>query len=94
MQKLLINLNVNNPITPADLSKIHIKIEGPSIAAITGRGPIWLYAYLTHCLHTTVALFVFDPRIGYICVASHNQNFQVGDVVADFTPDRTIDIKF
>ncbi|MFN3534428.1 MAG: CRISPR-associated protein Csx3, partial [Desulfatiglandales bacterium] len=44
------------------------KLDGPSIVAITGRGPIWLYSVLTHVLHIAVALYVFDPRLGYVCV--------------------------
>lgn len=94
MKKLLINLNVNSPITPADLSKINITVDCPSIVAITGRGPIWLYSVLTHVLHIAVALYVFDPRLGYVCVSTHHPDYKVGDVLTDFTPDKTIDITF
>ena len=94
MQKLLINLKIDQPLTPADLSKINITVDCPSIIAITGRGPIWLYAYLTHMAHVAVALYVFDPRLGYVCVATHNPDHKVGDVLTDFVPDKTIDITF
>ncbi len=91
-KKILINLKSEQPLTPSDLSKINITVDCPSVVAITGRGPIWLYSFLTHVLHIAVALYVFDPRLGYVCVASHNPNFAVGDILADFTPDQTIDI--
>jgi len=94
MQKVLVNIQTDQPITPTDLAKINIKIVCPSIVAISGRGPIWLYSFLTHVLHIAVALYVFDPRLGYVCVATHNPDHKVGDVLTDFVPDKTIDITF
>jgi len=94
MQKLLINLKIDQPLTPADLGKINVVIDTPTIVAISGRGPIWLYSYITHMVHTAVAVFVYDPRIGFICVSTHHPDFAVGDVLTDFAADETIDITF
>lgn len=49
---------------------------------INGRGPIWLYSYLTHQLHIAAYVATFDPRIGAIVVQSHKANtYRTGDVI-------------
>jgi CRISPR-associated protein Csx3 len=56
---------------------------------ITGRGPIWLYATLTHLCHSFVWVATYDPRIGAIVVQSHSKEVSVGDVIPD--PDSPLD---
>lgn len=39
---------------------------------LSGRGPVWLYAYLTHLAHTYKWLGIGDPRLGgAVIVARH-----------------------
>lgn len=39
---------------------------------LSGRGPVWLYAYLTHLLHSFAWLAVHDPRLGGAVVVSRH----------------------
>lgn len=47
-----------------------------------GRGPIWLYSYITHLCHPFPFVAVFDPRIGAIVVENHVKNsLKIGDII-------------
>jgi len=47
-----------------------------------GRGPIWLYAFLTHLCHKFPFVGIFDPRIGAIIIETHKKNsYEIGDVI-------------
>ncbi len=48
---------------------------------ISGRGPIWLYAYLVHHYHPTPFIAIYDPRIGAVVIQSHVKSINVGDVI-------------
>ncbi len=48
---------------------------------LSGRAPIWLYAYLVHELHPTAWVACYDPRLGAIVVATHSRQTQVGQVL-------------
>ncbi|MHA1427102.1 MAG: CRISPR-associated ring nuclease Crn3/Csx3 [Candidatus Helarchaeota archaeon] len=49
---------------------------------LNGRGPIWLYCFLTHHYHPTKFLATSDPRLGgAVIVESHAKNYRVGDVL-------------
>jgi len=73
----------NNTITPEILKKLKPpKVDGAKGVILSGRGPIWLYCYLTHYYHPTKFIATFDPRIGgAIIVESHSQNYRVGKVI-------------
>ncbi|ACK41901.1 MULTISPECIES: CRISPR-associated ring nuclease Crn3/Csx3 [Dictyoglomus] len=62
------------------------KISPPKInlrrgLIISGRGPIWLYAYLVHYYHPTPFIAIYDPRIGAVVIQSHIKSINVGDVI-------------
>jgi CRISPR-associated protein Csx3 len=48
---------------------------------ISGRAPIWLYAYLVHELHPTAWVACHDPRLGAVVVATHSREVQVGQIL-------------
>ena len=72
--------------TPAEFAEA--VSEAPSFAGdkpvlLNGRGPVWGYAMLAHKAHPSPAVATFDPRLGYVVVASHNESFKEGDTIAD-----------
>lgn len=49
---------------------------------LSGRGPIWLYCFLTHFYHPTKFVATYDPRLkGAVVVESHGSDYRVGDVI-------------
>jgi CRISPR-associated protein Csx3 len=48
---------------------------------ISGRGPIWLYAFLVHELHPTAWIATHDPRLGAVIVATHSREVKVGEIL-------------
>jgi len=52
------------------------------LLVISGRGPIWLYCYLTHFYHVCRAIAVFDPRFqAAVVVQTHDDLYKAGDLV-------------
>src|SRR3989338_6541627 len=58
-------------------------LSGDKPVLLNGRGPVWGYAMLAHSAHPTPAVATFDPRLGYVVVATHSPDYQVGQGVAD-----------
>ena len=49
---------------------------------LSGRGPVWLYCFLTHYYHPTKFVATYDPRLeGAVVVESHGSQYKVGDVI-------------
>jgi CRISPR-associated protein Csx3 len=50
---------------------------------ISGRGPVWLYAHLTHLAHTFAWLGIYEPRHrGAIVVERHVQTApSIGEII-------------
>lgn len=73
--------------TPEEFASAMTEVEGQLAGdrpvLVNGRGPVWGYAMLVHEAHPTPAVATFDPRLGYVVVATHNTDFKVGDVIAD-----------
>jgi CRISPR-associated protein Csx3 len=65
----------------AAVSAIEQQLTGSLPILINGRGPIWGYGMLFHLAHATPAIAVYDPRLGYVVVQSHDPRFQVGDIL-------------
>lgn len=66
-------------VAPPDLVKSG---DSNKLLILSGRGPIWLYCYLTHFYHVCRAIAVFDPRLqAAIVVQTHDASYQVGDIV-------------
>jgi CRISPR-associated protein Csx3 len=56
-------------------------LAGKLPVCITGRGPVWLFAMLVHAAHPSPAVATFDPRLGYVVVATHDERFPLGSVI-------------
>ncbi|PMQ01614.1 MAG: CRISPR-associated protein Csx3 [Dictyoglomus sp. NZ13-RE01] len=77
---LIINLSEN--IEPSILRELELpKINHRKGLIITGRAPIWLYAFLVHYYHPTPFIALYDPRLGAVVVQSHVKDLKVGDVL-------------
>lgn len=49
---------------------------------ISGRGPVWLFCFLTHYYHITKFVATYDPRLsGAVVVESHASEHKVGDII-------------
>lgn len=61
--------------------EIEESLPGKLPVFFSGRGPIWGYGMLLHAAHPTPATGTYDPRIGFIVVASHDERFPMGTVL-------------
>lgn len=89
-QVLLIELTRSDRIIePQDLTGLELPagIDTTGGVVISGRAPIWLYAYLIHELHPTAWVACYDPRIGAIVVATHTRLVQIGQVFKIIPPN-------
>lgn len=83
----LFEFELQRNLDPEDLKEIKLPDpvkEGISnkIIILSGRGPIWLYAFMVHYFHPVRAIAIFDPRLdGAVVVESHSNEFKVGKVV-------------
>ncbi|MDF5729195.1 MAG: CRISPR-associated ring nuclease Crn3/Csx3 [Rhizonema sp. PD38] len=71
-------------IEPQDLVNLELPegIDTTGGVVISGRAPIWLYAYLTHELHPTAWVACYDPRLGAVVVATHSRLVRIAQVIA------------
>ncbi|HIK55450.1 MAG TPA: CRISPR-associated protein Csx3 [Synechococcales cyanobacterium M55_K2018_004] len=69
-------------VSPHDLGGLELPpgIDTRGGVVISGRAPIWLYAYLVHELHPTAWVACYDPRLGAVVVATHSRQAQIGQV--------------
>ena len=76
-------IGVDAPITPTEPLPEVPKIPRGSVVVIEGRAPIWRYGMAFHQLHGSpaAAVAVYDPRLGAVIVASHNPEYQEGQVL-------------
>lgn len=65
------------------VAEVATHLPGPEAVLVNGRGPVWGYAMLVHGAHPTPCVATFDPRLGYVVVATHDEKYKVGDVIAD-----------
>jgi len=80
----VVHFELAQPLQPTQLSIISPpQLPDPTKGVVlSGRGPIWLYAYLLHHYHPVPFLAVFDPRLaGAVVVASHHPDAKVGDII-------------
>lgn len=70
-------------ITPQELSGLALPagINPRQGVLISGRAPVWLYAYLVHECHPTLWVACFDPRLGAVVTSTHSSEIQVGQVI-------------
>jgi CRISPR-associated protein Csx3 len=71
-------------IEPADLTKLQLpqNLDGRKGIVLSGRAPVWLFAYLVHEYHPTSWLACFDPRLGAVVVATHSRAVSIGQVIS------------
>jgi len=70
-------------LSPADLVGLDLPagLDNKKGIVISGRGPVWLYAYLVHLCHSFLWVATHDPRLGYVVVESHSIEYKPGDVI-------------
>jgi CRISPR-associated protein Csx3 len=70
-------------VSPDDLGNLELPpgIDTRGGVVLSGRAPIWLYAYLVHELHPTAWVACYDPRLGAVVVATHSRQAQIGQVL-------------
>ncbi len=84
---VLLEFELERPLEPKDLKHINppdaVKNKfANKLVILSGRGPIWLYAYLIEFYHPVKAIATFDPRIGKaIVVSSHSPDYSPGDLI-------------
>jgi len=68
----ILSISVNGVLDPRELLSVELphELDVSHGVVIYGRGPIWLYTYLSHIL-LNPWIAVFDPRQGAIVVESH-----------------------
>jgi CRISPR-associated protein Csx3 len=73
--------------TPGEFASAVAEVEkglpGDRAVLINGRGPVWGYGMLIHASHPTPAVGTYDPRLGYVVVATHDTRYGVGSVIPD-----------
>lgn len=79
----IVPFEIEGVIKPEDLIAIAPpKVDGSKGVILSGRGPIWLYCFLTHFYHPTKFIATYDPRLGGgVIVESHAKDYHVGMVL-------------
>lgn len=83
----LFEFELTRNLEPNDLSSIKLPDPvkegiGSSLVILSGKGPIWLYAFMVHHFHPCKAVAIFDPRLeGGVVVESHTNEFKIGEIV-------------
>jgi CRISPR-associated protein Csx3 len=79
----LISFDINGIISPEDLVSLNPpKVDGSKGVILSGRGPVWLYCFLTHFYHPTKFIATYDPRFGgAIVVETHSEDRHVGSIL-------------
>ena len=73
-------------INPTDMIGLELPsgLETTGGVVISGRAPIWLYAYFVHELHPTKWVACFDPRISSsVVVATHSNQAAIGQIITE-----------
>lgn len=79
----LISFEMDDILNPEDLANLKPpKVNGAKGVVLSGRGPIWLFCFLTHFYHPTKFVATYDPRLeGAVIVERHAAEYQVGSVL-------------
>ncbi|MDV3347869.1 CRISPR-associated ring nuclease Crn3/Csx3 [Leptothoe sp. LEGE 181152] len=70
-------------IEPQELATLRLPagLDPRKGVVLSGRAPVWLYAYLVHECHPTVWVACFDPRLGAVVTTTHSKLVSVGQVL-------------
>ena len=79
----VVSFEIDGVLDPQDLATlVPPKVIGTKGVIINGRGPIWLYCFLTHFYHPTRFVATYDPRLGgAVIVESHFAEYQTGSII-------------
>lgn len=79
----IVSFEIPDILTPEDLATLTPpKVNGAKGVILSGRGPIWLYCFLTHFYHPTKFIATYDPRLeGAVIVERHTSDYEVGSVI-------------
>jgi len=78
----IVSFTLSEPISPSTLREITPPtVRGNKGVVISGRGPIWLYCYLTHYYHYCTFVAIHDPRLGAVIVETHTTDAKVGEIL-------------
>jgi len=85
----VLHIDLQRPIDPKDVTtiiecckKLQRYLEG-DVLALSGRGPIWMYAALLHAVgHLFRAVGTVDPKLkGVVITASHHPKIREFEVI-------------
>ena len=79
----LISFEIEGVLSPEDLAALTPpNVDGSKGVILSGRGPIWLYCFLTHFYHPTKFIATYDPRLGgAVIVETHSLEYTIGTVL-------------
>ncbi len=79
----MVSFDMNGVIEPKDLLSIKPPtVNGSKGVVLCGRGPIWLYCFLTHFYHPTKFIATYDPRMERaVIVERHVSDYEVGSII-------------
>jgi len=79
----LLQIEFQGIISPDILKSLQLPsgIDPKMGVVISGRAPIWLYAFLVHELHPTAWVACHDPRLGAVVVVTHSREVTVGQIL-------------
>ena len=79
----IVSFEIEGVLSPEDLvSLTPPKVEGSKGVILNGRGPIWVYCFLTHFYHPTRFIATYDPRLGgAVIVETHSVKYAIGSVL-------------
>lgn len=79
----LVSFEIPDVLIPEDLSVLSPPpVNGAKGVVLSGRGPIWLYCFLTHFYHPTKFIATYDPRLeGAVIVERHAPDYKVGSII-------------
>jgi CRISPR-associated protein Csx3 len=79
----ILSFEIDGVISPGDLIILTPpKVNGTKGVILSGRGPIWLYCFLTHFYHPTKFIATHDPRLGgAVIVETHSTAYVIGSVL-------------
>lgn len=104
MQKKVLEILViknGGILEPADLPGLCKKIENiaekigwNNLFVISGRLPLWAAAAITHTLHPSIGVAIYEPRRNAaIIVMSHVADSKIGDIV-NIDDAQIIEVKY
>jgi len=79
----IFSFEIDGVLSPEDLAALTPpKVEGSNGVILSGRGPIWVYCFLTHFYHPMKFIATYDPRLGgAVIVETHSVEYAIGYVL-------------